>query len=73
MLSYKLNQKIKDIKKTKFLKINDNEDLSNTIEKCKDFVGESDTCVDDKGKIIGIFSESDLFVSYLRQKNLGQM
>ena len=65
LLSYNDDLKIKDIKKTKFLKINDNEDLSNTIQKCKDFVGESIPVVDNKGKIIGIFSENDLFVSYL--------
>ena len=65
LLSYDDNLKIKDIKKTKFLKINDDEDLSETIQKCKDFVGESIPVVDNKGKIIGIFSENDLFVSYL--------
>ena len=65
LLSYNLNQKISDIKKSKFLKINDNEDLSKTIEKCRDFVGESVPVIDDKGRIIGVFSESDLFISYL--------
>lgn len=65
LLSYKPNQKISDIKKSKFLKINDYEDLSKTIEKCKDFVGESVPVVDEKGRIIGTFSESDLFISYL--------
>ncbi len=65
LLSYKLNQKISDIKKSKFLKIDEYEDLSKTIEKCKDFVGESIPVVDEKGRIIGIFSESDLFISYL--------
>ncbi len=65
LLSCKLDSKIRDVKKTKFLKINDEEDLSNTIEKCKDFVGESIPVVDNKGKIVGIFSENDLFVSYL--------
>ena len=62
---HNLNQKISDIKKSKFLKINDNEDLSKTIEKCRDFVGESVPVIDDKGRIIGVFSESDLFISYL--------
>ena len=65
LLSYKMNEKISKVKKVNFLKIRDDEDLSNTIEKCKDFVGESIPVVDGKGKIIGIFSESDLFVSYL--------
>ena len=60
-----MNEKISKVKKVNFLKIRDDEDLSNTIEKCKDFVGESIPVVDGKGKIIGIFSESDLFVSYL--------
>ena len=36
-----------------------------TIEKCKDFVGESIPVIDERGKILGVFSESDLFVSYL--------
>ena len=40
-----------------FLKINHDEDLSKTIQKCKDFVGESIPVVDEKGRIIGIFSE----------------
>ena len=31
------------------------------IDKVKDFVGESIPIVDDKGKILGIISESDLF------------
>ena len=66
LLSCKLDSKIRDVKKTKFLKINDEEDLSNTIEKCKDFVGESIPVVDNRGKIVGIFSENDLFVSYLQ-------
>jgi len=65
LLSYNSNQKISEIKKSKFLKINDNEDLSKTIEKCRDFVGESVPVIDDKGRIIGVFSESDLFISYL--------
>ena len=65
LLSYKLDSKIRDVKKTKFLKINDEEDLSNTIEKCKDFIGESIPVVDNRGKIVGIFSENDLFISYL--------
>ena len=65
ILKYKISEKIKDIKKVEFLKIHSNEDLSKTIELCKDFVGESIPVVDEKGKIIGVFSESDLFVSYL--------
>lgn len=65
LLSYKMNLKVKEIKKIKFLKIDADDDLSKTIEKCKDFVGESIPVVDKKGRIIGIFSENDLFVSYL--------
>jgi CBS-domain-containing membrane protein len=60
-----MNLKVKEIKKIKFLKIDADDDLSKTIEKCKDFVGESIPVVDKKGRIIGIFSENDLFVSYL--------
>ncbi len=65
LLSYKMNLKVKEIKKIKFLKIDADDDLSKTIEKCKDFVGESIPVVDKKNRIIGIFSENDLFVSYL--------
>lgn len=65
LLSYKPNQKIRDVQKQKFLKINHDQDLSKTIQKCKDFVGESIPVVDEKGRIIGIFSENDLFISYL--------
>ena len=65
LLSHRKDKKIKDIRRKKFLKIDSEEDLSMAIEKCKDFVGESIPVVDDKGKIIGIFSENDLFVSYL--------
>ena len=50
------------------MKINDYEDLSKTIEKMQDFVGESVPVIDDKGRIIGVFSESDLFISYLEAK-----
>ena len=60
-----MNEKISKVKKINFLKIKDDEDLSNVIEKCKEFVGESIPVLDRKGRIIGIFSESDLFVSYL--------
>ena len=35
------------------------------IDKVKDFVGESIPIVDDKGKILGIISESDLFNALL--------
>ena len=38
----------------------------------QDFVGESVQVIDDKGRIIGVFSESDLFISYLEAKNSGQ-
>ena len=47
------------------MKIDSEEDLSTAIEKCKDFVGESIPVVDKRGKIVGVFSENDLFVSYL--------
>ena len=57
LLFYKPHQKIRDVQKQKFLKINHDEDLSKTIQKCKDFVGESIPVVDEKGRIIGIFSE----------------
>ncbi len=65
ILSYKNNIKIKDLKRTRFLKINHDEDISKTIELCKKFVGESIPVIDERARIIGVFSESDLFISYL--------
>ena len=65
LLTQKKDKKVKEIKKVKFLKIDSEEDLSATIEKCKEFVGESIPVIDEKGRIIGIFSENDLFISYL--------
>ena len=65
LLTQRKDRKVKEIKKVKFLKIDSEEDLSATIEKCKEFVGESIPVIDEKGRIIGIFSENDLFISYL--------
>ena len=60
----KLNKKltINKIKFNNFIKINEN--ILQTIEDCKEFVGESIPVVDNKGKMMGIFSENDLFKCY---------
>tara|TARA_A100001388_G_C28727992_1_gene479991 strand:- start:596 stop:1336 length:741 start_codon:yes stop_codon:yes gene_type:complete len=55
---------LKDLNKTKFLTISSNENLIDVIEKCKEFIGESIPVVDDSGKLLGIFSENDLFLQY---------
>ena len=55
---------LKDLNKTKFLTISSNENLIDVIEKCKEFIGESIPVVDDSDKLIGVFSENDLFVQY---------
>ena len=55
---------LKDLNQAKFLIINSNENLIEVIEKCKNFIGESIPVVNDEGKLIGVFSENDLFVQY---------
>ena len=63
----KLNKKltINKIKFNNFIKINENQNILQTIEDCKEFVvGESIPVVDNKGKMMGIFSENDLFKCY---------
>ena len=55
---------INKIKFNEFIKINENKNILQTIEDCKEFVGESIPVVSNSGKMIGIFSENDLFKCY---------
>ena len=55
---------LKDLK-INILKIHENNILE-TIEDCKKFIGESIPVVDSNGVLIGIFSENDLFKCYSR-------
>ena len=62
----KLNKKltINKIKFNNFIKINENQNILQTIEDCKEFVGESIPVVDNKDEGEFIFSENDLFKCY---------
>ena len=46
--------------------LNCDEDLSRTIQKCKDFVGESIPVIDPQKKLLGVVTEGDLFQIYLK-------
>ncbi len=48
-----------------YLSLVNSDTVLDAIDKVKDFVGESIPIVDDKGKILGIISESDLFNALL--------
>lgn len=48
------------IKKTKFLYLDSNENIYNSIDLCKDFVGESVPVVSQKKELVGVIGESDL-------------
>ena len=53
-----------------FLSLNENQNILETIDLIKDFVGESVPVVDDKNNILGIVSESDLFNQLLLAENI---
>ena len=61
---------LKDLKINKFLKIHENNNILETIEDCKEFIGESIPVVDSNGVLIGIFSENDLFKCYSEAQSL---
>ena len=48
-----------------YLSLNSTDTILHSIDKVKDFVGESIPIIDEKGFILGIISESDLFNSLL--------
>ncbi len=55
---------LKDLETKSFLKIEDERNVLETIEDCKEFVGESIPVVNANGELMGIFSENDLFKCY---------
>jgi CBS-domain-containing membrane protein len=40
------------------------------MEKCKDFVGESIPVIDENRRLLGIFSENDLFIYYSKAQEM---
>ena len=66
LINVKKNVKLKHLKKNKYLQINENENIFNAIDICKDFVGESIPVVNDKKLLIGVITESDLFNVYIK-------
>ena len=50
----------------KFLKLNNLDNIYNSIDKCKDFVGESIPVTLNNGKLVGIITEGDLFQIFLK-------
>ena len=50
----------------KYLYLNTTDTILQAIDKIKDFVGESIPVIDEKGYILGIISESDLFNELLK-------
>jgi len=61
---------IKSVVLKKSLIINSDENLIDVMEKCKDFVGESIPVTDKSQKLLGIFSENDLFIYYSRAQEI---
>ena len=66
LINVKKNIKLKHLKKNKYLQINENENIFNAIDICKDFVGESIPVVNDKKLLVGVITESDLFNVYIK-------
>ena len=55
--------------KQNYIELNNYENIFNSIDKCKDFVGESIPITGKNKKLIGIISEGDLFQIYLKVTN----
>lgn len=70
LLDLKVSRLIKSVVLKKSLIINSDENLIDVIEKCKDFVGESIPVTDKSQKLLGIFSENDLFIYYSRAQEI---
>ena len=58
--------KISILQTNKFLKLNNLDNIYNSIDKCKDFVGESIPVTLNNGKLVGIITEGDLFQIFLK-------
>ena len=70
ILNSKSSSLIKDIKTQDYLVIDSKENLVDVMEKCKDFVGESIPVVDENRRLLGIFSENDLFIYYSKAQEM---
>ena len=70
LLDLKESKLIKDVTLQKYLIINSDENLITVMEKCKDFVGESIPVTDKHQKLLGIFSENDLFIYYSKAQEI---
>ena len=66
LLSKKQNLKIGDLNKNKFLKLYSDTDIFESIEKAKNFVGESIPIINSKNEMRGVISEADLFHTFLK-------
>ena len=60
------NKKISKLHQLKFLKLYSESNIFESIEKSKDFVGESIPIVTKQNKMFGIISEGDLFQIFLK-------
>lgn len=69
LLNLKKSSRLNDIKQKEFLTIESEENLIDVIEKCKNFIGESIPVIKNK-KIVGVFSENDLFIYYSAAQEL---
>ena len=65
LIGLKKNMKLKLLKRNRYLKINENENVFTALNICKDFVGESIPVIDEKNLLKGIISESDIFNVYI--------
>ena len=62
----KQNLKIGDLNKNKYLKLYSDTDIFESIEKAKNFVGESIPIINGKNEMQGVISEADLFDTFLK-------
>ena len=70
LLDLKGSSLIKDVALQKSIIINSDENLMTVMEKCKDFVGESIPVTDKSQKLLGVFSENDLFIYYSKAQEI---
>ena len=70
LLDLKDSGLIKDVKLQNSLIINSDENLITVMEKCKGFVGESIPVIDKHQRLLGIFSENDLFIYYSKAQEI---
>ena len=63
------NLKISSLDKQDYIELNNYENIFNSIDRCKDFVGESIPITSKNKKLVGVISEGDLFQIYLKVTN----